>query len=96
MEIFAALRMTRATHAAHADARLARPDDHGEGGDLSADNPLRNQVSSTELALWIAKSFIEMHGGTIAVRSQPGVGSIFTITLRLRRVPASVAESPLG
>jgi signal transduction histidine kinase len=60
-----------------------------------ADNPLRNQVSGTGLGLWIAKSFIEIHGGTIAVRSQPGAGSVFTITLPLRRVPASVAESPL-
>jgi signal transduction histidine kinase len=56
-----------------------------------ADNPLRNQVNGTGLGLWIAKSFIEMHGGKITVHSQPDVGSVFTIILPLRRAQASPA-----
>ncbi|MBC8075768.1 MAG: hypothetical protein H7Y32_06800, partial [Chloroflexales bacterium] len=37
-----------------------------------ADGPLRESVSGTGLGLSIARAFIELHGGTITVRSQPG------------------------
>ena len=43
------------------------------------------------LGLAIARALIEAQHGTITVRSQPGVGSIFTVTLPLARVPAPVA-----
>jgi len=50
-----------------------------------ADNPFRDQVSGSGLGLAIAKSFVELHGGSISVRSQIGAGSTFSFTLPLRQ-----------
>ena len=48
-----------------------------------AETPFRNQVSGTGLGLSIAKTFVELHGGSISVQSQAGMGSIFSFTLPL-------------
>jgi signal transduction histidine kinase len=56
-----------------------------------AETPFRDQVSGTGLGLVIAKTFVELHGGSIVVRSQPGVGSTFSFTLPIRQ-PAGGAE----
>lgn len=45
----------------------------------------------TGLGLPIIKAFVELHGGSLTVRSTVGVGSCFTIRLPYRR-PASVDE----
>lgn len=45
------------------------------------DNPLSTQAGGTGLGLYWAKKIVELHGGTLSVRSTPGKGSTFTVTL---------------
>ncbi|MDQ2810010.1 MAG: GAF domain-containing protein, partial [Chloroflexota bacterium] len=64
-----------------------------------ADHPGVQTVSGTGLGLVIAKSLVEMHGGTMSVESELGAGSTFTFTLPLRvgdDVAVRVPELPPG
>jgi len=66
--------------------------DHGAGiDDMEQDmifekfyrgRNLRSTVQGTGMGLAIAKAIVEIHGGTIGVRSQVGHGSVFYFTLR--------------
>jgi len=46
-------------------------------------NEMSQQVGGTGIGLYLAKHLIELHKGDISVKSEPGKGSDFTITLPL-------------
>ncbi len=57
------------------------------------DNDNTSRYGGSGLGMAITKSFVEMMGGEIAVESQKGVGTTFTVTVSLGRVKAdSVSE----
>jgi signal transduction histidine kinase len=85
-----------------ADARLTVMD-HGIGIDPARrphifDRFERAVPSSSYgglgLGLYIARSLVVAHGGTITVESQPGAGSTFTVTLPRAALPRTPEPSP--
>lgn len=57
------------------------------------DNPLRDEAGGTGLGLSIAKSFVELHGGEMWVRSEQGQGSSFSFILPVTQPDQSNAAS---
>jgi signal transduction histidine kinase/DNA-binding response OmpR family regulator len=62
------------------------------------DGTTTRRFGGTGLGLPISRHFIEMHGGRIAVESQVGVGSTFSVTLPIHRQTepeaASITDEP--
>lgn len=54
---------------------------------------LDSEIKGTGLGLAICRSLVEMMDGTIAVESQPGIGSAFTVTLPLRKSDSASVEN---
>jgi signal transduction histidine kinase len=48
-----------------------------------AESAVKQAVRGTGLGLWISKSIVEAHGGTLGVTGATGLGTIFTIELPL-------------
>ncbi|MEJ0073349.1 MAG: ATP-binding protein [Candidatus Saccharibacteria bacterium] len=48
------------------------------------DNPASKGAEGTGLGLFLSKSIVDLHGGSISVTSRPGAGSTFTISLPLK------------
>ena len=55
---------------------------------------LSDKAAGTGLGLPIVKSLVEAMGGTISVKSRPGEGTEFTVTLCVPVVPAQSAPAP--
>lgn len=59
-----------------------------------ADGGITRKYGGTGLGLAITQRLVEMMGGSIQLESQPGQGSIFSFTVRLKATPASASPPP--
>lgn len=57
-----------------------------------AENSTTNKIQGTGLGMSITKSLVDLMGGSISVKSEEGVGSLFTVDLELR-IPEEQALS---
>ncbi|HOY73297.1 MAG TPA: ATP-binding protein, partial [Tenuifilaceae bacterium] len=55
--------------------------------DRDATTPGLHNEKGSGLGLILCKTFVEQMGGNILVESQPGLGSTFTVTLKLEGIP---------
>jgi signal transduction histidine kinase len=84
---------------AHRDAEFVRITiaDRGHGIPVACQRNIFTPFFTTKkdvgtgLGLWVTKSMVEKHGGRISFRSQPDRGTVFSILLPRKYVPATTA-----
>ncbi len=57
------------------------------------DSPIQKRLRGTGLGLSLSKRLAELLGGRIALDSEPGVGSTFSVTVPLRLAPPTAAPA---
>ncbi|CAN1213338.1 hypothetical protein TUMEXPCC7403_24245 [Tumidithrix helvetica PCC 7403] len=63
---------------------------------VQIDASLNRKYAGTGLGLTLVKQIVELHGGTIAVQSEPGKGSCFTVRIPLlRKLASETISQPL-
>jgi two-component system cell cycle sensor histidine kinase PleC len=84
--LFIAIKDTGIGIPAEALSKLGRPFEQVEG-------QLTKSHQGSGLGLAIAKSLVELHGGTMRIRSTVGVGTIVVVRMPLQRPAMALAES---
>jgi signal transduction histidine kinase len=53
---------------------------------VQAEGAMSRRHQGTGLGLAITRRLVELHGGTISVKSAPGEGSVFTVRFPVERI----------
>jgi len=80
------------------DTGVGIPDDKKEmifGRFMQVDKTLKRNNEGTGIGLSLVKSFVELHGGNIVLKSRPNIGSEFIIILPVNQVSSSLAVTEI-
>jgi len=61
---------------------------------VQLDSPIQKRLRGSGLGLSLSKKLAELLGGCVTVSSEPGVGSVFAVTIPLRMTGAQASETP--
>jgi len=80
------------------DTGVGIPSDKKEmifGRFMQVDKTLKRNNEGTGIGLSLVKSFVELHGGNIVLKSEPNIGSEFIIILPVNQVSSSLAVTEI-